>query len=180
MNDYIELAKDKIDKTLESYKGELGTIRAMGAHPGIISHIMVDYYDTPTLITQISNIKAPDAGQLIVTPFDKTASVKIVKAISEANLGLNPVIEGDFIRIAIPALTLENRKVFSKEAKVIAENAKVAVRNIRHEALRKSDNTNPSENEEDMVKEQVQELVDHANHKIEKLLKEKQDQLETI
>ncbi len=180
MNDYILLVEDKINKTLKSYKAELATIRAMGAHPGTVSHIIIDYYDVPTPLPQLSNIKAPDAGQLIITPFDKTISVKIVKAISEANLGFNPIIEGDFIRIIVPPLTLENRKKFSKEAKTIAENTKIAIRNIRHEALRKAENDDLSENEEDMIKEKVQQQVNQANKKIDELLKEKQQQLETI
>lgn len=181
MNNYNELLSQKCEKSLTSFKNELVTIRATGAHPNLISHLMVNYYDTLTPITQLSNIKSFDATQLIIIPFDRTMNKEIIKVIVKSNLGFNPIDEGNQIRIPVPPLTGENRLIFIKDAKELSEKAKISLRNVRHEIMKKIDQDESlSKNEIELEKNAIQKTMDHYNKLIDELTKQKQIQLEKI
>ncbi len=127
--------KDGIEKTLDSLRRELAKVRTGRAHPSILDRIRVDYYGVPTPIAQMANVGVPDASLLTVKPWEKGQVHAIDKAIRDSDLGLNPQIDGDLIRIPIPALTEERRKEMVKLTKRCGEDAKVAVRKHRREAL---------------------------------------------
>ncbi len=177
MNEIINNTKTKLDGAINHLEGKFTEVRATGAHPSMLNSIEVEYYETMTPLNQIASITAPDATQLILTPFDKSAVKDIVSAIGAANIGLSPVDEGDKIRIPVPPLTAETREKFSKEAKEIAEQAKISVRTIRQEANKKVQNSEASENEEKVALNDIQKLVDEANKKIEEMLKVKIDSI---
>jgi len=136
MDEIILQAQTKIENSIKSLHNKLTKISVSGAHPSLLSGIKVDAYDTLTPIEQLAAIKTLDASTLIVTPFDKNLTKKIVSSVSEANIGLNPINDGNQIRIHVPAVTSEKRELFVKDAKVVGETFKISIRNIRHEALK--------------------------------------------
>ena len=126
-----------MEKTLESVQGSLMTIRTGRASPSILDRVMVDYYGAPTPLKQLANIGVPSATQLTVDAFDKNSLADIEKAIMESDVGINPVNDGTIIRLNIPPLTEERRKEIAKQTKVYGEDGKVALRNIRRDAVDK-------------------------------------------
>ena len=126
--------ENKMKNALESVKSRLGSIRAGRANPALLNGIMVSYYGTPTPIQSIANIMVPEARQLLIKPFDKNAVKDIEKAINEANLGINPTNNGEMVILTIPELTMDRRKEYVKEVKTMAEEAKIALRNVRQDA----------------------------------------------
>lgn len=127
-------AKSKMQKSLESLSRELATIRTGRANSNMLDRVMVDYYGAPTPVNQLAGISVPEARMLTVTPYDKGSVDDVLKAIQQADLGVNPTSDGTMIRITVPQLTEERRKEFVKDARKEGENAKVAVRNIRRDA----------------------------------------------
>jgi len=130
----IRKMKEKMDKAVEHLKKELLGIRTGRAHPALVSEIKADYYGTPTPISQIGSITTPDARQIVITPWDKTAIKAVEKAIQASSLGINPSVDGENIRLNIPELTGERRVELSRLVKKCAEDGRVAVRNLRREA----------------------------------------------
>ena len=126
-------AKDKMTKAIQAFSRELASIRAGRANASLLDRIMVDYYGAPTPVNQLAGISVPEARLLVIQPYDKTILGDIEKAILKSDLGLNPSNDGNIIRIAIPALTEERRKELVKVVKKEAEEAKVAIRNIRRD-----------------------------------------------
>lgn len=126
--------KEKMEKAIAAYQRELATVRAGRANPSLLDKVTVEYYGAQTPLNQLSSINVPEARMLVITPYDKTAIGDIEKAILKADLGLTPTSDGNMIRIAIPALTEERRKELVKVVKKYAEEAKVAVRNVRRDA----------------------------------------------
>src|SRR5689334_15712207 len=127
-------AEQRMQKSLEALKTDLGKIRTGRAHTGILDHVLVDYYGTPTPISQVANISLLDARTISVSPWDKKMAGAIEKAIRESDLGLNPASQGELIRVPMPALTEERRRDLAKVVKSEGENARVAVRNLRRDA----------------------------------------------
>ncbi|KIH71035.1 ribosome recycling factor [Salinicoccus roseus] len=127
-------AKSKMQKSLESLSRELATIRTGRANSNMLDRVTVDYYGAPTPVNQLAGISVPEARMLTVTPYDKGSVDDVLKAIQQADLGVNPTSDGTMIRITVPQLTEERRKEFVKDARKEGENAKVAVRNIRRDA----------------------------------------------
>lgn len=157
-----------MDKTLDVLRQTLATIRTGRANPSIIEHLPVDYYGAPTPLQQLATITAPDPRQLLVQPYDRTSVGAIEKAIRQSDLGFNPTNEGVLIRISIPTLTEERRRDMVKLVHRRVEEAKVAIRNVRREAvelLRKlrKDKT-LTEDEEKRLHEQLQKATDRAIH----------------
>ena len=182
--DVKKTAEQKMKKTLDTLKGDLGKVRTGRAHPGILDHIVVDYYGTPTPITQMANVTLVDARTIGVNPWDKKMAGAIEKAIRDSDLGLNPATMGDTVRVPMPSLTEERRKELIKVVKHDAENARVAVRNLRRDAnqhlkdaLKKHQ---VSENDERRAQDDVQKLTDRHIAEIDKLLADKEKELLAI
>ncbi|MBI1890791.1 MAG: ribosome recycling factor [Burkholderiales bacterium] len=174
----------KMHKTIDTLKADLAKVRTGRAHTGILDHITVDYYGTPTHINQVANVTLVDARTIGVQPWEKKMVSVIEKAIRESDLGLNPATQGDLIRVPTPALTEERRKEIVKLVKHEAENAKVAIRNIRrdaNEALKKLLKDKAcSEDEERRAQDEVQKLTDKFVAEVDKLSAEKEKELMTV
>jgi len=173
--------EQKMDKSVQAFKADLGKVRTGRAHTGLLDHVRVDYYGTPTPINQVAKIVLIDARTIGVTPFEKKLVPTIEKGIRESDLGLNPVTSGDTIRLPMPALTEERRKELVKVCKHEAENARVAVRNLRRdaishlkEALKKHE---ISENDERRALDEMQKVTDRHIADIDRLLAEKEKEL---
>ncbi len=171
----------KMMHALETMDSRLSSIRAGRANPALVNGINVEYYGTPTPIQSLANITVPEAKTLMIKPFDKGCLKDIVKAIQEANLGINPTDNGETVILTIPQLTEERRKEYVKQAKQIAEETKVALRKVRQEANEdiKADET-VTEDAEKVMLEEVQKLINDYNKKVEDKLKEKEEELMKI
>lgn len=173
--------EQKMKKTLEALKGDLGKVRTGRAHTGLLDHVRVDYYGTQTPLSGVANVTLIDARTIGITPWEKKMVGAIEKAIRESDLGLNPATIGDVIRVPMPALTEERRRELIKVVRAEAENARVAIRNLRRdanngvkEALKKKD---ISEDDERRSQEDVQKLTDRHVAEIDKLLQQKEVEL---
>ena len=182
--DLKKTTEQKMDKSVQSFRTDLGKVRTGRAHTGLLDHVKVDYYGTPTPITQVAKIVLIDARTIGVTPFEKKLITTVEKSIREADLGLNPSTSGDTIRLPMPPLTEERRKELIKVVKHDAENARIAVRNLRRdanhqlkEALKKHE---VSENDERRAQDEVQKMTDRHIATIEKLLQEKEKELMAV
>jgi len=182
--DLKKTTDQKMDKSVQAFKADLGKVRTGRAHTGLLDHVKVDYYGTPTPITQVAKIVLIDARTIGVTPFEKKLITTVEKSIREADLGLNPSTSGDTIRLPMPPLTEERRKELIKVVKHDAENARVAVRNLRRdanhqlkEALKKHE---VSENDERRAQDEVQKMTDRHIAAIEKLLQDKEKELMSV
>ena len=177
-------ADTKMDKTIESFKSDLAKVRTGRAHTGLLDHVTVDYYGTLTAINQVARITLLDARTIGVVPFDKKMLQPVDKAIRSSDLGLNPAAAGDTIRVPMPLLTEERRKELTKVVRHEAENARIAIRNLRRdaiqhlkEALKKKE---VSENDERRAQDEVQKLTDQHIAAIDKLLQQKEAELMAV
>ncbi|RJG06198.1 ribosome recycling factor [Noviherbaspirillum cavernae] len=177
-------ADQKMHKSIETLKADLAKVRTGRAHTGILDHIQVDYYGTPTQITQVANVTLIDARTIGVQPWEKKMVAVVEKAIRESDLGLNPSTQGDLIRVPTPPLTEERRKEIVKLVKGEGEDAKVAIRNIRrdaNEALKKLLKDKAcSEDDERRAQEDVQKLTDKFVAEVDKLITDKEKELLTV
>lgn len=171
----------KMRKSLDALKNDLGKVRTGRAHTGLLDHVTVDYYGTQTPLSGVSNVSLLDARTIGITPWEKKLIGAIEKAIREADLGLNPATMGDVIRVPMPALTEERRKELVKVVRGEAENARVAIRNLRRdanhglkEALKKKD---ISEDDERRAQDDIQKLTDRFVADIDKMLQHKEAEL---
>ena len=169
-----------MDSTIENMEKRFTNIRAGRANPAILDGVMVSYYGVPTPLKQLANISIPEARQLSIKPFDKSALGAIEKGIYEANIGLTPNNNGEIIILNIPALTEETRKEYVKQAKAVAEDAKIALRNIRQDANNDIKKLKLPEDVEKTGNEEVQELINKYNKLVEDKLKVKESELMTI
>ena len=169
-----------MNKSIESYEQRLRTVRAGRANPSSLDGIVVSYYGSMTPLKQLATISVPEATQLLIKPFDKGCLKDIEKAIFESNLGYTPNNDGESIRIVIPALTEERRKELTKQVKAMAEDAKVSIRNARHDGLDEAKKQELPEDLEKQVEKDIQDLVNQYNKKIEEILKEKEQELLTV
>jgi ribosome recycling factor len=171
-------------KTLEMLKVDFGKIRTGRAHTGILDHIMVDYYGNPTPINQVGNITLSDARTIAIAPWEKKMAAVIEKAVRESDLGLNPSVTGDIVRVPMPPLTEERRKELIKLVKSEAENAKVAVRNIRRDSnnhLKDALKSKAiSEDDESREQDDIQKLTDRYIVEIDKVLQVKEADLMAV
>ena len=176
--------EQKMQKSIETLKLDLAKVRTGRAHVGILDHVMVDYYGTPTQITQVANLTLLDARTIGVQPWEKKMIAAIEKAIRESDLGLNPATVGDLIRVPTPALTEERRKEMVKLVRSEAEDSKIAIRNIRRDAnetLKKLLKDKAiSEDDERRAQEDVQKLTDKFVAEIDKLVAEKEKEVLTV
>lgn len=182
--DVKKSAEQKMQKSLEALKLDLGKVRTGRAHTGLLDHINVDYYGTPTPLKQVASLSLPDARTIAVAPYEKKMASVIEKAIRDSDLGLNPATVGEVVRVPMPSLTEERRKELIKVVKHEAENAKVAVRNVRRDAnthlkdLLKDKKV--AEDEERRAQDDVQKLTDRYIAEIEKILHAKEAELMAI
>ena len=174
----------KMQKSIETLKTDLSKVRTGRAHVGMLDHIQVDYYGTATNITQVANVTLLDARTIGVQPWEKKMIATVEKAIRESDLGLNPSTQGDVIRVPTPALTEERRKEMVKLVKSEAEDAKIAIRNIRRDAnevLKKLLKDKAiSEDDERRAQEDVQKLTDKFVAEVDKLIAEKEKEVLTV
>jgi ribosome recycling factor len=181
ITDLKKSTDQKMDKSVQAFKADLAKVRTGRAHTGILDHVMVDYYGAPTALNQVAKVTLLDSRTIGVTPFEKKMTQAVEKAIRESDLGLNPASQGETVRVPMPALTEERRKELIKVVRHEAENARVAVRNLRRdaiqhlkEALKKKD---VSENDERRAQDEVQKMTDRHVADIDRLLQEKEKEL---
>lgn len=180
LNLILDETKERMNKTIDSFKSELSTVRAGRANPNMLDRVMVDYYGSPTPINQTSGISVVEGRQLVIKPYDKNILRDIERAIFEANLGLTPQNDGTIIRITVPPLTEERRKEYVKLVKKYAEDAKVAIRNIRRSSNDEAQKADLPEDQEKQAKERIQKLTDEYVKKIDQITKEKEQELMTV
>ncbi|ANX01241.1 ribosome recycling factor [Thermoclostridium stercorarium subsp. leptospartum DSM 9219] len=175
-NEYKHIT-EKMDKTVAILKEELVNIRAGRANPRILDKVKVEYYGVPTPINQLANINVPEARQIVIQPWDPKILSEIEKAIIASNLGLNPNNDGKVIRLIFPPLTEERRVELTKQVKKVGENAKVAIRQVRRDALEqyKKMKKNAEITEDDLkeIEEDIQKITDNYIEDIDKLLEAK-------
>lgn len=177
----IKNTKEKMNKAIQAFKRELATVRAGRANPSLLDRVSVNYYGAPTPLNQLSSITVPEARLLVIQPYDKSVLNDIEKAILKADLGLNPTNDGTIIRIAIPALTEERRKSLAKDVRGMAEDAKVAIRNVRRDAndeLKKLEKDGQiTEDELRSLTDDVQKETDNHVKEIDNITKEKEKEI---
>jgi ribosome recycling factor len=182
--DVKKSAEQKMQKTIETLKADLGKVRTGRAHTGLLDHVMVDYYGTPTPVPRVGTVSLLDARTLGVAPYEKKMANAIEKAIRDSDLGLNPATVGEVVRVPMPALTEERRRELIKVVKHEGENAKVAVRNIRRDAnahlkqLLKDKQV--AEDEERRAQEDIQKLTDRYIAEVDKAVQHKEADLMAI
>ena len=179
--DVKKTAEQKMKKTLEALKHDLAKIRTGRAHTGLLDHIVVDYYGTPTAIPQVANVTLLDARTIGVTPWDKKMIGVVERAIRDSDLGLNPAAMGETVRVPMPALTEERRKDLIKVVRHEGENARVAVRNVRRDAIHHLKELlkqkKVAEDEERRAQDDIQKFTDRSIADIDKLLQQKEADL---
>lgn len=180
-NEILTTAKERMEQSEASLLREFGSIRAGRANASLLDRIQVEYYGAPIPLNQLASISIPEARVLIVTPFDKSSIKDVEHAINASDLGITPQSDGTMIRLVIPQLTEERRKDLAKEVKKVAEGAKVAVRNIRRDAMdtakKQEKNKEITEDELRGLEKDIQNLTDKSVEKIDKLTKDKETEL---
>lgn len=172
--------KIKMDKVISNMESRFTTVRAGRANPNILNGVMVEYYGAPTPLNSVSTISVPEARQLMIKPFDKSLLKEIEKAIYAAELGLTPNNNGEVVFLTIPELTEETRKNYVKQVKEMAEEAKIALRNVRQDANNAIKKSEVSEDVEKRNMDQVQKLIDKYNQIVDEKYKEKESELLSI
>lgn len=181
MTDEILLeAEDKMQKAIDVMENRFLNVRAGRANPRILDKVEVEYYGVPTPLIQLATISVPEARKLVIKPFDRNSINAIEKGIFEANIGLTPNNNGETIMLVIPELTEERRKEYVKEAKTLAEEAKIALRNIRQDANSDIKKLEVPEDDQKRAQEDVQELINKYNKIVDEKLKIKEEELMSI
>ncbi|MGI6648229.1 MAG: ribosome recycling factor [Bacillota bacterium] len=180
-DEYLKDAEDRMQKSVENLKREFASLRAGRANPALLERVLVDYYGTPTPINQVGNIGVPEPRLLVIQPWDRSLIPVIEKAILKSDLGITPSSDGNVVRIAIPQLTQERRKELVKVIKKRAEEARVAVRNIRRDAMDqlKAREKKGEISEDIMRREQdsLQKVTDNTIKVIDKLAESKEQEV---
>ncbi len=182
--DVKKSVEQKMQKSIETLKNDLGKVRTGRAHTGLLDHVKVDYYGNPTPINQVANLTLIDARTIGVQPWEKKMVAAVEKAIRDSDLGLNPATMGDIVRVPMPALTEERRKDLTKVVRGEAESARVAIRNVRREGnehLKKllKDKV-VSEDDERRAQDEVQKLTDRFIAEVDKMLAAKEAELMAV
>ena len=172
--------KLRMDKVIETLEKNFSNVRAGRANPSMLDNIMILYYNTNTPLKSLASISVPEARQLLIKPFDKSILGAIEKSIYEANIGLTPTNDGENIRIVIPSLTEERRVELTKQVKVIAEEGRISLRNIRHDVINDIKKQDLSIDQEKNYINKIQDIIDEYNRKIDERFKNKEKELLTI
>lgn len=173
-------AEEKMEKTVDSFTGRIAKVRTGRASPAMLDSVMVEYYGAPTPLNQIAGISVSEGRQLVIKAYDKNSLKDIERGIYEADLGLTPQNDGTVIRINVPPLTEDRRKELVKQVNKMAEEDKVALRNIRRSANDDIKKTADNEDEEKEGKEEVQDLIKKYTAKIDEIAKDKEKDLMTV
>ena len=181
IEDFLADAKRRMDKSIEATRHEFNSIRTGRASPALLDRIMIDYYGTPTPLKSLASISAPEARMLVVQPFDPGSIKNIERAVQESDLGLTPSNDGKIVRLPIPALTEERRKDLVKVVRRVAEEGKVAIRNVRRDIMQHLKelvvNGDVGDDEERRAEQQVQKITDEHTKSIDDLLKVKEAEI---
>ena len=181
MDEKLKVYEDKMKKTMANLEGEFGTIRAGRANPNVLNKITVDYYGTPTPLQQVGNISVPEPRMIQIQPWEKNLIREIEKAINLSDLGINPNNDGSVIRLVFPELTEERRKDLVKQIAKYAEGGKVAVRNIRRDAVEdfqaQKKASEITEDDMKIAEKEIQKLTDDMCKEIDELLAKKEKEL---
>jgi ribosome recycling factor len=184
LNDLKKNAEQKMQKSLDALKNDLGKIRTGRAHTGLLDHVMVEYYGSMVAVNTVANVTLGDARTINVQPYEKSMIGKVEKAIRDGDLGLNPATNGDVIRVPMPMLTEERRKDLIKVVRAEGENAKVSIRNVRrdaNDALKKLvKDKEISEDDERRAQDEIQKLTDKSVADVDKMLQVKEADLMAV
>ena len=180
MNEILEETELNMESAIENMEKRFTNVRAGRANPAILDGVMVSYYGAPTPLKQLATISIPEARQLMIKPFDKSCLQAIEKGIYEANIGLTPNNNGEVIILNIPALTEETRREYVKQVKQMAEECKIALRNVRQDANNDIKKLEITEDEQKQAQDEVQELINKYNKIVEEKLKVKEQELMTV
>ena len=179
-----QIYQDKMDKSIKAFSDNLGSVRAGRANPSVLDRITIDYYGTATPLQQVGTISTPDPRTIMIQPWDTSILKKIEKAIQTSDLGINPQNDGKVIRLAFPQLTEERRKELTKLVRKYAEEAKVAVRNIRRDAMddykKQEKKSEITEDDLKRLEKDLQDLTDKKTAEIDKITAEKEKELLTV
>ena len=174
-------AETRMQGALDALGREFAGVRTGRANAALLEHVRVDYYDTPTPLNQVASVSVPDARTLMIQPWDQSVLTKIERAIQKSDLGLTPVNDGKLIRLTIPPLNEERRKQLAKSVGKLAEEARVAIRNVRREAKEKIKGLlkekTISEDDERRSETELQKLTDRSTQKVDELLKKKEQEI---
>lgn len=180
-NETIKKAQANMDKSIKVYQKNLGSIRAGVANASLLEGIQVNYYGVPTPLTQMSSVTIPEPRVLLITPYDQSSLDDIEHALLASNLGLTPANDGKVIRLVIPQLTGERRQEIAKQVNKMAEDAKIAVRNVRRDAMnslkRQEKDDEITEDEQRNLEKQVQKVTDNSTKKIDELADKKRKEI---
>lgn len=180
----LENINEKMDKVIDNLDVNYSEIRAGRANPAILNKVSVEYYGTPTPISQVASIAVPEARQILILPWDKTLINEIIKGIEKAEIGINPMNDGNSIRLIFPELTEERRKDIVKDVKRMSEEAKVAIRNVRRDemddAKAQLKNKEISEDEEKLMEEKIQKTTDTYISKVDEMTDKKVSEVMTV
>jgi ribosome recycling factor len=184
MKEVIANTEVKMGKTIDALNNEYGAIRAGRANPAILDKIKVEYYGTPTPINQLGNVSVPEARTLLIQPWDASVLKEIEKEIQKSDIGINPTNDGKVIRLSFPPLTEERRKALVKDVAKIAENSKVAVRNLRRDAIDKikalKKDNKITEDDVKEAEDKIQKLTDKYVKNVDDLAKDKEKEILTV
>ena len=184
VQEQIQDAKTRMHKAIDSLKNELGSVRSGRASPGLVEHLRVDYYGTPTPLNQLATISTPDARLIVIQPYDRGAMGSVEKAILKSDLGLTPTNDGTVIRLSIPPLTEDRRRDLAKHVRKRVEEARVAVRNVRrdiHDQMRKLEHDHTiSQDDLHRSETELQKLTDEQVKEIDKVGEAKEQELLAI
>ena len=184
MQEHLKLYEDKMEKSLDVLLDEYASIRAGRANPHVLDRLRIDYYGTPTPIQQVGNVTVPEARMIVIQPWEKSLLKEIEKAILVSDLGINPTNDGNVIRLVFPELTEERRKDLAKDVKKKGEGAKVAVRNIRRDAMdsikKMEEAGDISEDDLKQGEEKIQKITDKMIEKVDKAIETKTKEIMTV
>ena len=184
MQEHLKLYEDKMEKSLDVLLDEYASIRAGRANPHVLDRLRIDYYGTPTPIQQVGNVTVPEARMIVIQPWEKSLLKEIEKAILVSDLGINPTNAGNVIRLVFPELTEERRKDLAKDVKKKGEGAKVAIRNIRRDAMdsiKKMEKAGDiSEDDLKQGEEKIQKITDKMIEKVDKAIETKTKEIMTV
>ena len=184
MSDFVKDAESRMQKTIEAVKSDFASVRAGRANASVLDRIQVEYYGTPTPLSQVASISSPDPRQLVIQPWDSSLLKPIEKAILTSELGINPQNDGRVIRLTFPQLTEERRKELTKQVRKYAENGKVAIRNIRRDAMDKvkaaKKKSEITEDEAKDIEKKLQDVTDKYIKKVDGLGAEKEKELMSV
>ena len=183
-NDIIDATRERMNKTIAALNAELGGIRAGRANPQLLERLTVEYYGSSMPINQLANLSTPEARMLVIAPWDSKSITAIEKAIQKSDLGINPTNDGKVIRLVFPALTEERRKELVKLVRKYGEDSKVAIRNVRRDAIdeikKQKKSSEITEDDQKILEEKAQKLTDELIKEIDKIVADKEKEILTV